>query len=133
MFRLGVLLIPLLCIGCGAVPRAATATEPSPSGPTAMATSLPCVNPVYPPAIGGLAYVTDRNAVLLFGGDDARNFPTAETWLLRSSCWQRMNPTVSPSARDSMTMAYDPTLKVVVLYGGHTGAPGVSGNYLYDT
>ena len=122
----------LLGAGCGSVPAVGTSTlSPVQAVPTPA--TVICPNPAYPSGVGVLTYIKDRNVVLMFGGDDASNTPIAETWMLSAGCWQKLNPTVSPSARDSMTAAYDPGRKVVILYGGRVGGPGQSGSFLYDT
>ena len=79
----------------------------------------------YDPAIGKF---------VLFGGYDAVgqfNIPTSfldGTWVFNGTTWTKLSPATSPSARAGATMAYDPAIGGLVLFGGE----GSSG-FLNDT
>jgi hypothetical protein len=80
-----------------------------------------------------VAYVSSKQQIFQFGGDDARNTPLAETWVLGNQCWAKVTPGASPTPRDTATVAYDAARDIVVLYGGRGGAPGLPAQFLYDT
>jgi len=67
-----------------------------------------------------LAYDSQRNVVVLFGG---RNEVSTlnDTWEYDGSNWHQVTTVNSPAPRSSHSMAYDPERKVVVLYGGQDG------------
>ena len=71
----------------------------------------------------GLAYDSDRNVTVLFGGWSGTAMGSlADTWEWNGSLWTQRSPTASPSARSAVAMAYDATRKRVVLFGGETDA-----------
>jgi hypothetical protein len=127
----------LILAACGAVTRGAggTASAPRTTSPSLPSPSITCASQARPPTIGGMSvtWIKSRNQIVLFGGDDGTHGPTAGTWVYGSGCWNQKISAASPSARDSMTSAYDAAHDVVVLYGGRTGGPGQPGRFLYDT
>ncbi len=57
--------------------------------------------------------------VLLFGGyDSSTGSLLNDTWTFVGGAWTQLSPTASPSPRWRGALAYDPTDKYVVLYGG---------------
>ncbi|MGC9084298.1 MAG: Kelch repeat-containing protein, partial [Anaerolineae bacterium] len=82
----------------------------------------------------GLAYDSDRQVTVLFGGyggppctPDVQTF--SDTWEYDAQGWHLITPTHSPQARDGHAMVYDSRRKVTVLFGGW----GRGGVYLNDT
>jgi hypothetical protein len=74
------------------------------------------------------------NQLLLFGGV-YRNLPAfasyADTWSWNGSNWSKLSVQSGPAARNFAQMAYDPTLKRVILEGGST-APQTFGSFFSD-
>lgn len=96
---------------------------------------------VRPPArrSPGLAYDSGADRVVLFGGAYPGGIPerAADTWIydITNNTWTNVTPVVSPSARESPSMAYDPRSGKIVLFGGiATGAREWASNetWLYD-
>jgi hypothetical protein len=79
-----------------------SAAAPSPRSAAAMA---------YDPAVG---------AVVLFGGYFVTVAPAGDTWLFQDGEWVNVTPSFGPSppARWSASMAFDPALGKVVMFGG---------------
>jgi hypothetical protein len=121
--------LTLLATGCGA------AGVESPSIAATPSSAAACANSAVPRAITRMSavYITSRQNVVVFGGDDVANAPLAETWVRSGRCWSLQNPAASPSPRDSIAVAYDEARDVVVLYGGQTGGPGQPATFVYDT
>lgn len=74
-----------------------------------------------PRAAHGMAYDSESDRVILFGGDFGG--PTtylADTWAydLNANAWAAMEPTGGPSTRGAHAMAYDAKSDLVVLFGG---------------
>jgi hypothetical protein len=74
-----------------------------------------------------LAYDALTGTVVLFGGangggDCCRVFYN-DTWTWDGVNWTQQIPPSSPSARSAPAMAYDPSLGMVVVYGGTSGPP----------
>ena len=56
--------------------------------------------------------------MILFGGANGSTYDN-DTWSWSGTAWSQLTPTNSPSVRDSSrSMAYDPTLSELVLFGG---------------
>lgn len=75
-----------------------------------------------------MAFDSDRNVVVLFGGYDASNTTLNDTWEWDGSVWTQMNPVHSPPARRTDTMAYDSHRHVAVLFGGTSSTGSVLGD-----
>jgi hypothetical protein len=86
---------------------------------------------VSPPARAAAAMVYDARDgyVLLVDGEQYRTLTNAATytyvgadfndsWAYSGGNWTQLHPTDNPSARDSMSITYDPMLGEVVLFGG---------------
>lgn len=84
--------------------------------------------PFMPIPVANLVYDTRRNAVVLFGLPLPRAW-NSETWEFDGTAWKRVEPVISPPARDGHMMAYDEQRGVTVLFGGYTE----DGIYLNDT
>ncbi|MEE8199047.1 MAG: kelch repeat-containing protein [Thermoplasmata archaeon] len=89
-----------------------------------------------PRVLAGMAYDSESDRVILFGGRlaDAND---DETWAydFNSNTWTNMNPSVKPLARNYPTMAYDSESDRIVLFGGQTegGLSGETWAYDYNT
>jgi hypothetical protein len=79
---------------------------------------------------GAIAFDSQRNRTVLFGGLSAAGYRN-DTWEYDGVNWTQRAPSVSPPARDSHAMVYDPLRHVIVLFGGYSGNP--SNLYLNDT
>ncbi len=73
-----------------------------------------------------MAYDSESDRVVLFGGFTATGTFSDETWTydLNTNTWTDVNPAVGPSGRANQGMAYDAESDRVVLFGGSTGIPG---------
>ncbi len=108
----------LLCAGhasgdCRAWFRRGTAGAPAPS----------------PRGEYGLAYDSDRNSTVLFGGSANLGFTAVnkELWEWNGQAWTEVAFTGGPSHRCDHVQAYDPDRDVLVIFGGFNGS------YLADT
>lgn len=66
--------------------------------------------------------------IVLFGGRDNSDFYFGDTWVWDGHTWQVIVPAALPRARAGHSMAYDPNLNRVVMFGG-----AVTGVYFGDT
>jgi hypothetical protein len=91
-----------------------------------------------PPARGycGMTYDSDMDMVILFGGyDGAADLADTWTWDPDTSLWTLVTVAGTvPSARDGHSMAYDPTTRRVVLFGGLENDSGtlLNDSWTYD-
>jgi hypothetical protein len=87
-----------------------------------VATIAPTLPPISPdPVIGlGFSVAADPAAheVVLFGGLDSGD----RTWLLDDQQWTLAKPRSSPPDRSGAIAAYDPTSRMVMLFGGTLAA-----------
>ncbi len=60
----------------------------------------------------------------MFGGIGTAPTTQNETWLFDGTCWQQLQPAVSPSPRVGAAIAYDPLISKSVLIGGRRQMPG---------
>jgi hypothetical protein len=79
----------------------------------------------HPPARDGamMAYDSDNNVVVMFGGVSAAGF-LDDTWTysFSNNTWTQKFPTTKPAARGNTGgMAYDSFNKVMVIFGGYNG------------
>jgi hypothetical protein len=95
-------------------------------------------HPATSPAVQGaaMAYDPEIGKVVLFGGvqeaDPAhpqRQFFN-DTWTYDGITWTKQSPPTSPPARSGATMAYDPAIKRIVLFGA--GEPTMTDTWTYD-
>jgi len=68
----------------------------------------------------GMAYDSQQQRVVLFGGSHRYNF-LDDTWTWDGSTWAPQDPTDSPLAREALGMAYDGTDNRILLFGGRDG------------
>ncbi|MGE3174763.1 MAG: hypothetical protein AB7O97_19190 [Planctomycetota bacterium] len=89
----------------------------------------------FPSAISGLTlgYDESRGEGLLFGGI-SHSSPTSfdETWSWDGRGWRQRFPTVTPPARSSSCMVWDPHTKCVLMFGGTTGTVLLGDTWLWD-
>jgi len=75
----------------------------------------------------GMAYDAANQTVVMAGGE--RTSPTGATWVWDGSNWHRNASVPYPASSTGLnypTMAYDPTVQAIVLFGGITGVIGQS-------
>jgi Galactose oxidase, central domain len=74
-----------------------------------------------PPAreLGAMTYDPSDNYVLLFGGENATQDSTGDTWKFQNNAWTQLNLATNPGSREEMSMAYSPD-GYVLLFGGQT-------------
>lgn len=74
---------------------------------------------VAPPANmqGEMAYDSDSQQTILFGGYNSPPGPSDETWAWDGSTWTQLHPAVSPPASYGDVMAYDPVRHQMVFLG----------------
>lgn len=79
--------------------------------------------PVSPPsrANGTLAYDSDRQKTVLFGGNKADLSDFGDTWEWDGSVWIEKTPALSPAARSRHALVYDKARGKTVLFGGDHG------------
>ena len=81
----------------------------------------PAATVAAPPATGDVTLVyDDQIGDVLFLGDTLYSNPNqpGQTWSWNGSAWTQLYPVHEPSIRSNVAIAYDPTTKQVVLFGG---------------
>ncbi|MEM7206124.1 MAG: kelch repeat-containing protein [Planctomycetota bacterium] len=77
-----------------------------------------------------MAYDTQRQTLFLFGGDGgvrgSRTQMFDDLWEWDGTVWQLRSSASGPAARRATAMAYDPTRRRLVLFGGHTATSPVT-------
>lgn len=68
--------------------------------------------------LGGVAYDSRRNVLVLFGGTYSQDLSYGDTWEWRPDTGWQEKQAPGPGRRDHTQMAYDPGLGRVVLFGG---------------
>ena len=71
-----------------------------------------------------MAYDTQRQVVVLFGGNTSGQWPAGalgDTWEWDGDAWMQRAPTTSPGPRGHGAMAYDSARGVSVFFGGYNG------------
>jgi len=82
----------------------------------------------------GMAYDSANKKVILFGGAYENDYKD-DTWAydVASNIWTTMNPSTKPSARERITMVYDSSNNLIILYGGCVGSSQfVDDTWVYD-
>lgn len=79
-----------------------------------------------------LAYDTESDRVVMFGGLDAAM--SAETWAydFDTNTWANMAPATAPQGRGSPAMMYDSASDRVVLFGGEVDGVGQNDTWTYN-
>jgi hypothetical protein len=82
----------------------------------------------YPLAEAEVAYDTENNELILFGGvagylEDRWDYKS-DTWVWDGKEWHNLYPAIYPTGRTKHAMAYDENRGVIVLFGGY-GENGV--------
>lgn len=115
-----------------AAPPAAAATLTASSPPLTLTWSK-VTTPVAPPPLSGASavYDSDNRTVVMFGGRTASGTLSDDTWVWDGSSWTdyRASDVQAPPPRESASMAFDPPLHQLILFGGL----GASGQPLGDT
>lgn len=90
-----------------------------------------------PPRRGGaIAYDSDRKITVLFGGSSGGSGAQGttflgDTWEWDGAAWS-LRPAAGPKARRLSRLAYDPVLKVMMMFGGRDAAQDYADTWLYD-
>ena len=81
-----------------------------------------------------MAYDSQSDRTILFGGGLAGGSPNDETWAYDFSAdrWTNTNPSRAPSARRDHALAYDSQSDRVVMFGGQTGGGVTDETWAYD-
>ncbi len=83
-----------------------------------------------------MAYDSERGVVVLFGGGDNPNSPTAvlsDAWEWNVATWTQRTPEAAPPGRAYHAMAYDSARGAMVLFGGALMIGGTSAILYNDT
>lgn len=85
--------------------------------------------PNHPSSRDNSAVSTDTNRLrmVLFGGNSTTS-SLGDTWEWTGTEWIQHYPSVAPSLRNGMAMAYIPTISVTMLYGGFNYSDGFLGD-----
>jgi uncharacterized protein (TIGR03437 family) len=75
-----------------------------------------------------MAYDSEHDQVVLFGGSDASFNLLSDTWAWDGANWSQKTPQTSPSPREFFAMAYDSAHGQVVLFGGVDADQNVLGD-----
>ena len=93
----------------------------------------PVSPPVTPPSLAyaSAAYDSDNQTIVLFGGSHSNGTLSNDTWVWNGSTWTDFSGSAgqAPPARKSASMAFDPKLHQLILFGGD----GANGQPLGDT
>jgi galactose oxidase-like protein len=88
---------------------------------------------VQPPPLkfASSAYDSDNDTIVLFGGEEADGALSDNTWIWDGSAWTDYpgSEIQAPPARQMASMAFDPQLHQLILFGGQ----GIGGQILGDT
>ena len=76
-----------------------------------------------------MAYDSDRDVVVLFGGRDDGSTIFDDTWEWDGDTWVRVFTDPSPPRTSDATMAYDSSRGVMVLFGAGVGASNATWEY----
>jgi len=81
-----------------------------------------------------MAYDAATSTVVLFGGGGTLcGDTTSDTWTWNGTTWTQQAPGTSPRGRDLASMAYDPALGKVFMFGGiGTGSTFLSDTWTWD-
>lgn len=74
-------------------------------------------NAPSPRFLHGMAYDSNRNVVVLFGGRDGFA-PNNETWEFDGTNWTQVVTSTAPAAREEMGFVFDSSLNRVIMFGG---------------
>lgn len=101
-------------------------------GPTTTYESLAIANGQTPPprTAATMVFFPPGKEIVLFAGSAVPSGQElGDTWVFDRHGWRQLHPAVSPPTRAEATMAYDPQLGEIVLYGGCTPCGGPPGAF----
>jgi len=103
-----------------------------PSGGNAWATLVPGSD--MPPArsVHTMAYDSQSDRVILFGGSSSVTFGDTWAYDLGTHTWTNASPAPAPSARIGHEMAYDAQSDRVILFGGFAAGTVLDDTWSYD-
>jgi len=82
----------------------------------------------------GMAYDSESDKVILFGGYSLSGTILDQTWAYdyNTNTWLHLNPSVIPPERTDFSMVYDSESDRIILYGGVTGTYYLRDTWAYD-
>lgn len=93
--------------------------------PALVWTKLSPANPPSPRFGAPMAFDANSEKLILFGGQAGAS-PSNQTWTFNTATvqgtWVDLNPTSSPQPSTEASMAYDPTVGKLILFGGTSGS-----------
>ena len=114
-------LLATVLAACGGAPSASSSSVASSEG--AWTEQHPAVSP-SPRDMAAMAYDPSTGTAVLFGGqsDNPSRTPLGldDTWTWNGTTWTEQHPATSPPPRWDATLAYNPTTRTLVLFGGQS-------------
>ncbi len=133
---LSVLIVGLLMVSSAAAAHPTGAPRPStvPATPPSWTMLTPATGSPGARDQSSMAYDPARGSVILFGGYNYASFDYNDTWSFHAGIWTDLTPnlTVNPPARWSPSLAYDPALKGLILFGGRTFSTYYNDTWLFN-
>ena len=127
MRRVLTVVVALVVVGFVAAPLRAQAASPPPDWKQLSPASSPSSRYYIR---NMMAYDAASGQLILFGGLTTGG-PSNQTWDWNGTTWTLLSPATSPPAREGASLAYDPTLKKLVLFGGY-GPPTMQDTWTWD-
>jgi hypothetical protein len=87
--------------------------------------------PGVPPLSGASsAFDADDDDLIVFGGRTANGTVSDDTWVWNGKVWTRIpaSQTIAPPARHDASIAFDPYLHQLILFGGESSSGGLLGD-----
>jgi len=79
-----------------------------------------------------MAYDSESDRIVLFGGERAILFGDTWSYDFNTNTWTNLNPPESPSPRSGHAMAYDSRSDRIILFGGATQGGFLGDTWAYD-
>ncbi len=85
-------------------------------------------------AFHSMAYDSESDKIILFGGMLSSNAKVQETWTydFTANNWTNLQPTIQPPATAFHSMVYDAESDQIILFGGETSTGASDAIWLYD-
>jgi hypothetical protein len=84
-----------------------------------------------PRSASAMTFDSNRNRVVLFGGDPLTNSLLGDTWIWDGSFWTQMDD-IGPAPRRDSAMVYDAARQVAILFGGRTAQAPFHDTWQWD-
>jgi hypothetical protein len=124
-------LLSILLIACQSGPVTVTETTPTAFTTPSMTVSESLAEKPLPRSNHAMAYDSKRHVVVLFGGWSDQGKLLDDTWEYDGTTWQKIYPTISPSARADHSIVYDDSRESILLFGGTTTGEGFT-NHIWE-